>query len=118
MTELLAHPAWMWVTMAAVVVGFIACVWFVIQLQTEAGWSWWDNPFGRFLMVRKILLALLFLLVMLNRVGPEWWDLWRIPLTAILMSAFALQTFVPYRLLVRANRQAHQGNREGEEAQS
>lgn len=115
-TDALLHPVWTWITMAAVVVGLVAAVWFVIRLQMEAGWSWRTNPFGRYLMTRKALLAVLFLVVILNRIGPDWWDLLRAPVTAVLMAAFALQTFVPYRLLMAAQRAHDQGDNDTQEA--
>lgn len=108
----LGHPFWVWLTEGAVAVGLLAAVWFIVRLQMEAGWSWRSNPFGRYLMTRKLLLAALFTVVLLNRAGLDWWDLWRVPVTAVLMTAFALQTFVPYRLLMKAQAEAHHTDQE------
>lgn len=115
-TEALLHPVWTWITMAAVVVGLVASVWFVVRLQMEAGWSWRTNPFGRYLMTRKLLLAALFTVVLCNRLDWAWWDLLRAPVTAALMTAFAFQTFVPYRLLMAAQRAHDQGDNDTQEA--
>jgi hypothetical protein len=103
--DVLVWEGWRYVTMAAVVVGFTAATTFVVALQAEAGWDWWRNPFGRFLMTRKILLSCLFALVMVNSLIPVWPG--RRMVTALLMLAFAVQTFVPYRLLMRAQEDAH-----------
>lgn len=95
---------WKTITISGVWFGLFACVWFVAQLQREAGWSWFRNPFGRFLMVRKLLLAALFAVVLLNREVPDW--VLRDQVTALLMWSFAVHTLVPYRLLVRAQKTA------------
>jgi hypothetical protein len=98
-------------TLGAVIVGLIAALAFVIRYQYEVGFSWWrhadgtENSFGRFLMIRKLLLAALFAIVLLNRTVPGWTG--QRMVTALLMVAFAVQTFVPYRLLLSAQR-AHE----------
>jgi predicted ferric reductase len=102
MRALLDSGFWEWLTIGSVGIGLVAALVFVVRFQMEVGWSWWSSPFGRFLMVRKILLACLFVLVLLNRT-LEGWPL-RNMVTALLMLAFALQTFVPYRLLVKVQR--------------
>jgi hypothetical protein len=101
--DLLDAEFWNWLTVGSVVLGLIACLIFVIRFQIEVGWSWWNSPFGRFLMVRKLLLAALFSIVLLNRTVEDW--LGRNMVIALLMLAFALQTFVPYRLLVKVQKQ-------------
>lgn len=106
MRALLDSGFWEWLTIAAVAIGLVAALVFVIRFQIEVGWSWWDSPFGRFLMVRKVLLSALFTIVLLNRVLEDWAA--RNMVTALLMLAFALQTFVPYRLLVKVQRQHDQ----------
>lgn len=109
MREILESPFWGWLTMGSVVIGFVACIAFVVRYQIEVGWSWWrlhtgkPNRFGRYLMFRKLLLACLFGLVLTNRlIGTGWPG--RDVFTALLMLAFALQTFMPYRLLLSAQR--------------
>lgn len=108
MKELLASPFWDSLTIVSVVIGLIAALLFVIRYQYEVGFSWYrhtdggPNHFGRFLMFRKLLLSGLFLLILANRVFPGWTG--REAVTALLMFGFALQTFVPYRLLVTAQK--------------
>ncbi len=120
MEAILASPFWDWLTVAAVVIGMIAALAFVVRYQYVAGWSWWRQPdgrrnlFGRFLMARKLLLAVLFAVVLLNRWQPDWEA--RKAVTAVLMLAFALHTFVPYRLIgeaqkERREKEAHSGTR-------
>lgn len=108
MLEILHSPFWEYLTIAAVIVGLIAALAFVVRYQYEVGFSWWrhadgePNHFGRFLMIRKFLLSMLFIVILANRVFGEWPG--RAAVTALLMVAFALQTFVPYRLLLSAQR--------------
>lgn len=100
---------WTWshLTLAACVFGLIAAAIFVVRYLWEAGTDAWRNPFGRYLLTRKALLAVLFSVVLLNRADHlDWWGRLQEPVTAILMAAFAIQTFQPYRLLVKAQRDA------------
>lgn len=98
----LEHPFWEWLTIGSVIVGFIACIVFLVRYLHEAGRDAWRNPFGRYLIQRKALLAVLFGVVLANRTFGSWAA--RDVVTALLMLAFALQTFVPYRLLVDAQK--------------
>lgn len=100
---MLDSPFWGWLTVGAVALGMLAALVFVIRFQAEVGWSWWRSPFGRFLMIRKTLLTGLFSVVLLNRLIGDWPG--RSALTALLMLAFAIQTFVPYQLLMRVQRE-------------
>lgn len=103
MRDLFDAEFWNWLTIGSVAIGLVAALVFVIRFQIEVGWSWWNSPFGRFLMIRKLLLAALFSIVLLNRTLEDWPA--RQMVTALLMLAFALQTFVPYRLLVKVQKQ-------------
>lgn len=104
MGDFIHWPGWRWVTFAACFVGLAACLWFIVAYQARVGWGWWrfpdgePNRFGRFLMIRKLLLAGLFTLIISNR----WVSAWpgRELVTAFLMWCYAAQTFVPYRLLM------------------
>lgn len=100
---ILDSPVWEWITLGAVGVGLVAALTFVIRFQLEAGWDWWYSPFGRFLMTRKLLLTALFATVLINALTGRDWpgrEAW----TAILMVLFALQTFIPSRLLIKVRR--------------
>lgn len=101
--DFLTWHGWHLITIGACAIGWLAALLFVIRYQINSGGTWRNNPFGRFLMTRKLLLLGLFSLILSNRLIPGW-D-WRMPLTAILMVAFAVQTFVPYRLLVEAQQE-------------
>lgn len=99
--------SWAGLTLAASGVGLLASVIFLVAYLRKAGADAWRNPFGRYLISRKALLAVLFLTIILNRVQPHWWwDSARVPVTALLMTAFAVQTFWPYRLLLKAQEEA------------
>lgn len=106
LSSFLAWEGWSFLTGVASVVGLFACLLFVARFQVETGGAWWrhpdgrPNPFGRFLFFRKALLAVLFLLALANRLAPGWEAQGFV--TALLFSAFAVQTFVPYRLLLQA----------------
>lgn len=95
----------MWDSLAlvAAVIGLALAGWFVIQYQHAVGWSWWRNPFGRFLMTRKLMLVLLFGNAIVNRMFVDN-DEWRQASSAVLLTLFAVQTVVPYRLLMKAQR--------------
>jgi hypothetical protein len=118
---ILESPFWSHLTIGAVLIGLIAALAFVVRYQYQAGWSWWRHPdgtvnlFGRFLMIRKLLLSTLFGIILLNRLLPGWTG--REAVTALLMLAFALHTFVPYRLLSEAQKaqkkEAPHGQRRG-----
>jgi hypothetical protein len=99
MGDFLSWAGWGWITIFACAVGLVAAMSFVVAYQVQVGWDWWHNPYGRYLMTRKALLAGLFVVILLNRFIPGWPA--RLFVTAVLMSLFALQTFVPYRLLMR-----------------
>ncbi len=109
MESVLASPFWDRLTIAACVIGLVAALAFVVRYQHDAGFTWWRQPdgkpnlFGRFLMTRKILLSALFMLLLANRLFAGWDG--RQAVTAVLMLAFALQTFIPYRLLSEAQRE-------------
>jgi putative copper export protein len=95
----------MWDSLAlvAAIIGLILAGWFVVQYQRQVGWDWWRNPFGRFLMTRKLMLVLLFGNAIVNRliINDE---TWRQASSAVLLTLFAVQTLVPYRLLMKAQR--------------
>lgn len=105
---------WNWLTVAAGVVGLAASIVFLTQYLWKAGLDAWRNPFGRYLIVRKVLLAGLFATVILNRAPWNWWESIREPAIALLITAFAVQTFWPYRLLLKAQDQAQLDKEEAE----
>ena len=109
MAGFFAWPGWDVVQLLAAAVGLVASVWFVVQVFRETGMDWRHNPFGRFMVERKALLALLFVFILGSRWAgvhwhtPENW-LGRDFILAVLLMVFAVQTFRPYRLLMAAQR--------------
>jgi hypothetical protein len=111
LNDLNAWVGWDWIALVASVIGLIASGLFVVRYWISTGGHCWKNPFGRFLITRKMLLVGLFSLILFNRYQagtvhlPDSWEGQGL-VTAILYSAFALHTFVPYRLLVNAQQQS------------
>jgi hypothetical protein len=101
---------WDWLAALASVVGLVAAALFVVRYQVESRGAWAGNPYGRYLMQRKALLIGLFGLIIFNRAEagtiqiPDAWP-GQGMIMALLYLAFALQTFVPYRLLVEARQE-------------
>jgi hypothetical protein len=101
---------WDWLAALASVVGLVAALLFVIRYQVETGGAWRSNPYGRYLMHRKVALVGLFGLVITNRIVagtvaiPDGWP-GQGMIMAVLYGYFAVQTFVPYRLLVEARQE-------------
>lgn len=107
MHQVIDWVGWDYIAVGSSALGLVASLLFVIDFKRRTGKAWRDNPFGRFLMVRKALLACLFTLVLFNRFqtgGVVQADAWagQSMVTAVLWTAFALQTFIPYKLLVEA----------------
>jgi hypothetical protein len=108
MREFLLWGGWYVLTGIASAIGLFACILFVVRYQIETGGAWWrhadgrSNPFGRFLFFRKVLLSCLFALALTNRIFPGWTG--QTFVTSIVFVAFAIQTFVPYRLLLQAQK--------------
>jgi O-antigen ligase len=101
---------WDSITLVAGIVGLGAAFFFLASYFRRAGVDAWRNPFGRYLIIRKILLSFLFLAAILNRVAQDsaWWREVQEPWMAILISALALQVMWPYRLLLKAQEEAQQ----------
>jgi hypothetical protein len=111
MISFLDWSGWDYGQVGAAFVGLVAAAWFVYRVFRTAGWDWRRNPFGRFLVQRKALLALFFTYMITSRfltgaihTPPAWpgQDF----LLFVLLTCFALQTFVPYRLLMEAQKEA------------
>lgn len=119
MLDLITSAWWDHLALLALPVGLVASLTFVIRYHTLVGRSWWrmddgtPNYFGRFMMERKLTLALLFALLLAGRVAsgrvfrevPESFPGYGAAL-ALLLWAFAIQTFIPYRLLLMAQEEA------------
>lgn len=96
---------WVYLTLTSCAVGLLASLTFVITYQLRVGWTWWrledgtPNLFGRFLMERKAILALVLGLTLANALLPPWPG--QLPLSFVVMTIFAVQTFVPYHLLLK-----------------
>lgn len=108
MEAFFAWEGWDYGTVAACIIGMVAATLFVTTFASDAGGDAWRNPFGRFLLTRKALLVGLFFLVLVNRAagGVVREDSWmgQDVLTFLVFMGFAIHTFVPYGLLIDAQR--------------
>lgn len=107
MSAVLHWPGWDWLMVFACGVGAAACLLFVVGFQRESRGAWRTTPFGRFLMMRKALLACLFVLILVNRAVTGqvvMRDAWpgQSLVTSLLFTAFCLHTFLPYRFVIEA----------------
>lgn len=121
MTALLNWNGWDWTQPIAAILGLVAALLFVTRYWIESGKAAWKNPFGRFLLQRKFILSLFFFLILVNRVteGVVTSDAWpgQDAVTALVFLAIALHTFVPYRILLDAQK-AHKPKEATQHGQS
>jgi hypothetical protein len=114
--EMVTHHWWDYLTIVACAVGMVACFIFIVAYVHRTGCDWTKSPYGRYLMTRKVLLGALYTLILVNwmSVGqtnvPDTWP-GQGMVTALLMVCFSIQTFVPYRLLVKAQEEAQRNRR-------
>ena len=108
MVGILAWHGWDYGTVVACALGVFAAGLFVVTFYRDAGRDAWSNPFGRFLLVRKLLLVGLFELMLVNRSvgGVVREDTWhgQDAATFFVFMAVAVHTFVPYGILLEAQR--------------
>ena len=83
------------------VIGLLACLVFIVAFHFKTGGAWRRSPAGRWLMLGRLNIGLLFLFVVLNRAW-EWFRLWEGRDWALLSLyfLFATQTVWPLRLLL------------------
>lgn len=109
MSEVLRWSGWAGLTAAACAVGALLCAWFVLRYQTLTGGAWRSTAEGRFLMIRKALLGALFTAVLGEHLFPRW-PVWG-PVVFLLVAVYAAHTYVPYRLMLRAQREGRKPRR-------
>lgn len=85
------------------IAGLVFCVVFVVAFHIKTRGAWWDSPAGRWLMLGRANIALLFLFVVLNRTWDDFhgWS-GRSWVLLSLYFLFAAQTIWPLRLLFHA----------------
>lgn len=99
-------PFWVYGILTMCVVGFFAALLFVADYQRRVGWTWWRhrdgtvNLTGRWLMTWAVSRVLVLGLTIVNWAAGPWPG--ALPASFVVMTIFALHTFVPYRLLAKA----------------
>lgn len=99
-------PLWVYGTLVMCAVGLLAALLFVVDYQRRVGWTWWRhtdgevNLAGRWLMTWAVSRVLVLGLTLINWAAGPWPGI--LPVSFTVMTFFALHTFVPYRLLVKA----------------
>lgn len=99
-------PLWVHGILVMCLVGTLAALLFVVDYQRRVGWSWWRhqdgeaNLTGRWLMAWAVSRVLVLGLTLVNWLAGPWPGV--LPASFAVMAFFALHTFVPYRLLVKA----------------
>lgn len=116
-------PWWAHGILVLVALGTVAALHFVWAYQRNVGWTWWRhndgeaNLTGRWLMVWALSRVLVLGLTLVNWAAGPWPGI--LPVSFVVMGIFCLHTFVPYRLLVKAQegRDATQKERDHEHVQ-
>lgn len=108
--NVLYHPLWDWIVFGACGVGMVLAGWFAVSYQIQSRGAWRETRAGRFLVTRKVLLFSLFASVMSYRVFGDFPG--RRVLVALMLVAFAFQTWVPYRMLMDAQAERERQRRE------
>lgn len=110
------QTVWDYIAITACGLGLIPILLFMIEYQRRSRGAWWrqpdgsPNPFGRYLMTTMGLKACLFTLAVVNRIFSGWWGHEQV--TALVLVAFVLSLFLPYRLLLEAQRERTRLDRE------
>lgn len=99
-------PFWVHGILVMAAVGLLAALRFVVGYQRHVGWTWWRhrdgeaNLTGRWLMAWAMSRVLVLGLTLVNWAAGPWPGV--LPVSFVVMAFFCLHTFVPYRLLVKA----------------
>jgi len=110
MHDVLYHQLWDYLVLIACIAGLVLAAWFAISYQAQSRGAWRDTAVGRFLMTRKILLAVLFATILSYRLFGDWPG--RRPIVALMLVAFAFQTYLPQKMLMEAQRARRAERRE------
>lgn len=90
-----------WLVIAITVGGAVGCVTFVVRYWIATRGAWMKSEAGRFMMMFQANLGFLFLLIIANSTFGNWPG--RQVVTLALYVTYAVQTWWPSRLLIRAN---------------
>lgn len=99
-------PVWVHGILVMAAVGTFAALLFVADYQRRVGFTWWRhldgaaNLTGRWLMTWAVSRVLVLGLTLINWAAGPWPGV--LPVSFAVMTLFALHTFVPYHLLVKA----------------
>lgn len=99
-------PWWIYGTLVMCAVGLLAALLFVGDYQRRVGWTWWRqedgtrNLTGAWLMAWGVSRVLVLGLTLVNWAAGPWPGM--LPASFLVMAFFCLHTFIPYRLLAKA----------------
>lgn len=103
---------WDYVALAGCFVGLALAGLFAVEYHRRTNGDWRRNPFGRFLVTRKLLLCALFTNAILNRLVDGFQQNIGEASAALLLCAFAAHTVLPYRFLLEAQHERVRANEE------
>ncbi|MEV0725993.1 hypothetical protein AB0I37_24845 [Micromonospora purpureochromogenes] len=103
MSEFLAWSGWVDLILIACAVGLVLAVSFVARYHLRSRGAWHRTPEGRWTLYRRCTESGVFGLTLINYFFPAWPG--SLFASFLLVTAFALQTAVPHRLLTRAQRE-------------
>ena len=102
MSEFLAWPGWIDLSLLACFVGLLLAASFVVRYHHRTGGAWHRTPEGRWTLYRRAMESAVFGLTLVNYFFPTWPG--ALFASFLLLAGFALQTYVPHRLLTQAQR--------------
>lgn len=102
MSEFLAWPGWIDLSLLACFIGLVLAASFVVRYHHRSGGAWHRTPEGRWTLYRRCTESAVFGLTLINYFFPLWPG--ALFASFLLLAAFAVQGYVPHRLLTRAQR--------------
>lgn len=103
MRDFLDWPGWLSLIVLACWVGVALAGSFAVRYHYVTGGAWHRTPEGRWTMYRRAMEFAILGLTLINYYVPAWPGI--LPVSALVMCAYAAQTYVPHCLLSRAHRE-------------
>lgn len=103
MSSFLNWHGWVTLIVLACWVGVVLASSFVVRYHVMTGGAWHRTPEGRWTLYRRAMEMSILGLTLINYYIPAWPGM--LPISALVMAAYAVQTYVPHHLLSRAHRE-------------